>query len=729
MRSNLINMVIVLFLMSLSLSASVDAQTIINKPFDIKGGGITFGFDFFGEGLRQKWMLPDGLVSNGTNIPGVEKKSGLDVELHVTGENREDHHGIKLTGGNPGLRLKYSGKTETSIPGGKELVLVQTDSLTGLKVESVYRLYDNCPVVRRFTRITKEGTKPAGIEHVSSAMLNGFWNPVDNGFDDKIIIHWAHNSWMAESQWHESKPSELGWAENGAFQLSGIFFSSLGSWSSISYLPMAMVENKTLGVTWFWQIEHNGSWHWEMSNIGDTVRPYIYIGGPDAQYSESWKNLKPGETYETVPVGIGCVKGGFEEAITALTNYRRSTCLMPHPFNRDIPVIFNDYMNCLFGDPTTDKLIPLIDAAALAGCDYFTIDAGWYAELNETWWDAVGLWQPSKTRFPGGFQKVLDYIKSKGMVPGLWLELEVAGTNSPLKDKPDSWFFMRHGKRVIDNSRYLLDFRNPEVRAHADEVIDRIAGKYGVGYIKMDYNVNALMGTETGSDSFGQGLLEHNRAFLSWLEKVHLRYPTLVIENCASGGCRMDYAMLSHTQIQSSTDQTDYKKYPCVLAGGLAAVLPEQIAAWSYPLPDGTTDETAFNMVSAMICRIHQSGYLNKISPERFALVKKGIEIYKSRIRQIIPESVPFFPLGTPSMADKVSPVAVGLKGKNRSVIAVWRLDGVSSVHIKTIDGTRAKILYPDNLGIKITDGKTGFTLDFPRKYMAAIVEIENQNR
>ena len=46
------------------------------------------------------------------------------------------------------------------------------------------------------------------------------------------------------------------------------------------------------------------------------------------------------------------------------------------------PVIFNDYMNCLFGDPTTDKLIPLIDAAAEAGCEYYCIDCGWYSTVS-----------------------------------------------------------------------------------------------------------------------------------------------------------------------------------------------------------------------------------------------------------------------------------------------------------------------------------------------------------
>jgi alpha-galactosidase len=60
----------------------------------------------------------------------------------------------------------------------------------------------------------------------------------------------------------------------------------------------------------------------------------------------------------------------------------------------------------------------------------------------------------------------------------------------------------------------------------------------------MDYNINAGSGTELKADSFGDGLLAHNRAYLAWLDHIFSEYPELVIENCSSGGMRMDYALL-----------------------------------------------------------------------------------------------------------------------------------------------------------------------------------------
>ena len=123
-------------------------------------------------------------------------------------------------------------------------------------------------------------------------------------------------------------------------------------------------------------------------------------------------------------------------------------------------------------------------------------------------------------RWPHGLAFVLDRIRQCGMVPGLWIEPEVAGPQSELARMPDSWFFMRHGKRVLKNSRYLLDFRNRDVRNYLDGVIDRLVHDYGAGYLKMDYNVDSLQGTDQNADSPGQGLLEHNRAHLEWLEGI-----------------------------------------------------------------------------------------------------------------------------------------------------------------------------------------------------------------
>ncbi|MFZ0964368.1 MAG: glycoside hydrolase family 36 protein, partial [Terriglobia bacterium] len=497
--------------------------------------------------------------------------------------------------------------------------------------------------------------------------------------------------------------------------------------STERYPPMAMAENTRLGLIWFWQIEHDGSWYWEISNVSarsnhaDDV--YAYLGGPDDLHSAAWKRLNPGETYETVPVAVGCVHGGFADAIEALTRYRRVACEKPRDNNLRCPVIFNDYMNCLWGDPTEEKELPMIAAAAKAGCEYFVIDAGWYADLHEDWSPTIGSWQPSPSRWPRGLKFVLDQIRQAGMIPGLWLEPEVAGAKSLLAQKPDNWFFVRHGKRVLKNSRFLLDFRNPAVRAYLDQVIARLVDDYGVCYIKMDYNVDSLQGTELNADSFGQGLLEHNRAHLAWLDSILNRYPDLIIENCGSGGGRMDYAMLSRLQIQSMTDQEDYLKLPAILVGASAAVLPEQLAIWSYPLANADADQASFNMVTAMMCRIHQSGHLDSVSTEARKQVSEGIRLYKEVLRKHIPAAVPLYPLGLSDVTDAKAPIALGMRSPQQTLLAAWRIEGPATMRIPLATGD-PKLLYPTDLGIKIASAEGVLNIEIPRTRMACLVSL-----
>ncbi len=613
------------------------------------------------------------------------------VEIQISGENQDDHHGSKHTGTMPGHRLKYQSHRDYRNPKGRKLEITMQDG--GLLVTCHLQFYDNVQVIRSWTVVENKGDVNKGLEYVTSFALAGICKEGQESWAEKGIVHIPHSTWYGEAQWRKYTLSDLRLYPVNDFSMKRIALSSSGTWPCSEHLPMGCFENTENGNTILWQIENNGSWHWEISDIAKQL--YLHLSGPTERESQWWKNLEPGKAFESVATAIVFINGSFDEAVGELTKYRR-IIRRANEDNEKLPVIFNDYMNCLFGDPTTEKLFPLIDAAAEAGCEYFCIDAGWYSDGE--WWDGVGEWLPSGARFPGGIKEPLDYIRAKGMIPGLWLELEVMGVNCPLASRvPEDWFFKRHGKPVIDHGRYQLDFRNPEVIRHADGVIGRLVNEYGVGYIKMDYNIDAGVGTEVGADSFGDGLLQHNRAYLGWLDSIFERYPSLVIENCGSGGMRMEYSLLSRHSIQSCTDQTDYRKMASIAAASPTAVAPEQAAIWSYPLKDGDSEEVIFNMINAMLLRIHQSGHLAEISQERFALVKEGLDYYKT-IRENIKTALPFWPLGLPFYTDEW--ICLGLNCGNKIYLAVWKMtdsDKSCILPLNMLEGkqVKARCAYP----------------------------------
>jgi alpha-galactosidase len=505
---------------------------------------------------------------------------------------------------------------------GDELRVDLTDQVTGLAAAVSYHFVPGGGAVRVWTELTNNGDAPLAVESVTSALVGALPGP------GELDVHWADNDWLAENRWHHAPLREFlpdmnrnvhGSDPRGTFRRTGT-----GTWSTGTHLAMGALTRG--GAAWAWQIEHNGGWHWQLGECtrrlvhegaglggrhepaGASTGTYLALLGP-AETEHSWHIvLLPGDSFTTVPVTMAVSDQGLDGAVCGLTAARRAF-RRHHRDHEVLPVVFNDYMNTLHGDPSTAKLLPLIDAAARAGAEYFVIDAGWYADAEEDWWTTVGVWRPSRTRFPNGIAEVLDRIRDHGMVPGLWLEPEVVGVHSLVANElPDAAFFQRDGRRIAEHGRYQLDLRHPAVVKHLDEVVDFAVNDLGAGYLKLDYNIFIAPGTDAGGTSAGAGLLEANRALLDWLDAVLDSHPGLVLENCSSGGMRADYAMLSRLQLQSTSDQQDFLRYPAIAAAAPAAMTPEQAANWAYPQPEFTDDEIAFTLCTGLLGRLYLSG-------------------------------------------------------------------------------------------------------------------------
>ncbi len=607
------------------------------------------------------------------------------AEVQGVGFNHNDHHGSKHTLTSPGAELRYEGHSFTRNGAGDVFELTQKSE--DIRVVTRWQFYDGVGVIRAETEIENISDRIFPLQYVSSFSLTGIGHASDPRDDGSYRIWLPHNTWYGECQWKRYTLHELGYDVVNDFSMKRIAISNTGTWACSEYLPMGCFEQCNSSMTW--QIETSASWCWEISDLGKQL--FLHLSGPSWEENHFLKRLAPGKKFISVPCAVAFSET-FEETIQELTKYRRAI-RRKNTDNEHPSVIFNDYMNCLFGDPTTAKEIPLIDAAAEAGCRYYCVDCGWYDDGY--WWDGVGEWRPAPGRFPGGLQEVLDYIRQKGMIPGLWLELEVVGINCPLAKKmPDDWFFQLEGCRVIDHSRYQLDFRNPAVREHADRVIDRLIQEYGAGYIKMDYNIDAGVGSCLDSDSTGEALLAHTRAYLEWIDHVFARYPDLVIENCSSGGMRMEYSHLSRHSVQSVTDQTDYLKMAAIACNCMTACTPEQAAIWSYPMRDGDEEETIFNMVNAMLLRVHQSGHLAELSETRRKLVRQGLDIHRA-IANELKDGLPFWPIGLGSFQSKF--LCVGIDCGENAYLAVWHTtDEKGSVSIPLRGRNLVQVLYPD---------------------------------
>ncbi len=647
------------------------------------------------------------------------------LAVQVTGECAGGFHAGKHDVGSVSARWRYvSHGIERNALG--QLLTLSVKAPNGLAADYFMQTYEGLCVARCWTTLTNASGADMGIEYVSSFMYEGVGKDRTSAGYDHLEFHIPHNGWCNEAQWQRCDAVDLGLSHmpSVGYSLpdkgnSRFHYGSADSWSSSEYLPMGIVRDPESGEAFFFQIEHSGAWEIEYG-MADGRNLYVCLLGPNNE-SFWWKNLKPGQRFTTVPAAFGACVGGIDEAVGQLTRYRR-LIRRPNEDDERLYVVFNDYMNCLFGDPTEEKEKQIIDRAAALGCEYYCLDCGWYD--SGIWWDRVGEWRESPERFPNGLKSVYDYAHSKGLRMGMWLEIEVMGTECDLPKKlPDDWFICTHGKRRVENKRYLLDFRNPEVRKYCSDVVDRLIADYGCEYFKIDYNCTTGPGSDLNSDSLGDAMLEHCRALYDWIRGVYERHPDLVIENCGSGAQRMDYGMLALHSLQSTSDQTDYVNNAYIAANVASAVTPEQAGMWVYPYVDDR-EHVIFNVVNGILLRPYVSGIVWSMSEASMAIFKEGISTYKA-IRGDLKRMVPFFPLGFGRVNDKQ--LAYGVKGEGKAYLSVFAI-GTDTVKIP-LDSLGAvksvKAIYPQSQDCEYALEGGALKVRMPSDTCARLFEIE----
>lgn len=546
-------------------------------------------------------------------------------------------------------------------------------SADGLRTTTVLEALDGA--LRVSTEVENAGDERILLTAVTSwAMPLG--TRLDVGAAADPAADWelleGRSEWLGEGRWQTRELRELlpdlHPEHTAQPPRESVVRTATGTWSTGGTLPLMALRSRRQDVTWLCEVAHSGPWRWEVGEqIGDA---YLAVSGPTDRDHQWSQLLAPGESFTSVPALLA-VGTDLEHAAAALTRAKRAA-RRAHPDDRRPALVYNDYLNTLVGDPTTERLLPLVAAAAEVGVETFCIDAGWYAD-TESWWDTVGEWTPSTRRFPGGLGEVVDAIRGHGMVPGLWLEPEVIGTGSPLaRTLPEEAFLSRSGVRVEESGRFHLDLRHPAARAHLDETVDRLVREFGVGYLKLDYNIDPGPGTDRAASSAGAGLLGHARAHLDWIDGVLDRHTSLVLENCASGAMRADSALLARMQLQSTSDQEDPLLAPTIAAAAPLSMLPEQAANWACPQPEMSDEAIAFTLVTGLAGRFHLTGHLDRMTAEQRSLVAEAVRT-AAELRPHLIASVPLWPLGLPGWTDRWVASALRTPGATGSIVlSLW---------------------------------------------------------
>lgn len=174
--------------------------------------------------------------------------------------------------------------------------------------------------------------------------------------------------------------------------------------------------------------------------------------------------------------------------------------------------------------------------------DYYWIDAEWYGrtEGNTAWWANVGNWEVKKTLYPNGFKPLSDALRKSGRELMLWFEPERVFRDTPWRSQLKNWLLDFGG----DNA--LFNLGNPEAHKFLTDFISTKITEFGLGCYRQDFNMDPLPFWQKADPHNRQGISEirHIEGLYAFWDDLLQRHPGLIIDNCASGGRRLDLETL-----------------------------------------------------------------------------------------------------------------------------------------------------------------------------------------
>jgi alpha-galactosidase len=166
--------------------------------------------------------------------------------------------------------------------------------------------------------------------------------------------------------------------------------------------------------------------------------------------------------------------------------------------------------------------------------DYYWIDAEWFGKGG--WPTSVGDWTVKSDLYPEGFRPLSAALRRSGRELMLWFEPERVFRGTPWYQDHRDWLLDRGGDSL------LLNLGNPAAREFLTRFLADRVREFGLGCYRQDFNIDPLPFWQAADAPDRQGLTElrHIEGLYAFWDALLAQYPHLIIDNCASGGRRID---------------------------------------------------------------------------------------------------------------------------------------------------------------------------------------------
>lgn len=312
-----------------------------------------------------------------------------------------------------------------------------------------------------------------------------------------------------------------------------------GGRSSKGFLPFFEAQNEGKG--FLFAVGWTGQWFARFDREGGSIR--VRAGIENLGFY-----LEPGEKIRTASVLAMPFEG---DPIAAHNAFRRLIA-------RDFSVYPDEKLGapplCMqaWGGASSEFLKRQIEKEYREnlGFEYFWVDAGWYGDYEELcpdefvgrWGDYTGDWHVNGRVHPGGLKDVFELAEKRGLKGLLWLEPERISKNSA--------FYKEHREMLLecgeDSGNALLDLSREDAKKWMLETVSHFIEEFHLSCYRQDFNTDPLPFWNKADPENRKGItqIKHIMGLYEVWDKLRERFPDLVIDNCSSGGKRIDIETL-----------------------------------------------------------------------------------------------------------------------------------------------------------------------------------------
>ncbi|MBE5914972.1 MAG: alpha-galactosidase [Pseudobutyrivibrio ruminis] len=493
-------------------------------------------------------------------------------------------------------------------------------------------------VIRTYSSFKNNSSKEVTLETLSSFSLGKLSPLMDKDGAETLKLHRIRSVWSMEGRKEtislEDLQLEPSW---GGHAVRCERFGSIGSLPVNKFFPIMVLEDSKNQIFWGAQLMHNASWQMEVYRRGD----YVQISGglADREYGHWTKTLEPNEEFVS-PEAIVSVCQHDEEEI-----YRRLTSSLNRVVNdgpeseQILPIMFNEYCTT-WGNPSHENICEIVNTIKDKGFEYFVIDCGWYKQEGIPWDVSMGDYDVSKELFKDGLDKTVQTIKNGGMKPGIWFEIDNVGEKSKAY-QDTAHLLKRDGYPLTTTMRRFWDLRQEYVQDYLTQKVIGTLKQYGFEYMKMDCNDNVGIGCD-GAESLGEGLRQNQEQSIKFIQKVKKEIPGIILENCASGGHKLEPLMMSLCSMASFSDAHECPEIPIIAANLHRVILPRQSQIWAVIRKDDSLKRVAYSIANTFLGRMCLSGDVCSLDELQWKVIDEGISFYK-KIASIIKDGKTYF--------------------------------------------------------------------------------------